>query len=129
LVIIMHAKTVIRGMVWVFMAAGWLAACGKPPAVPEAPTDEADLEVVPIAPEEDLSNSCGLIIASTPSTEVLVDGKSVGKTPITVEDLASGSHEVTFVGPGGDNVTMTVELAEGQYQRVQHNIVPTAREM
>jgi hypothetical protein len=116
-------------MAWVFMASGWLAACGKPPAVPAPPTDEADLEVIPIAPEEDFSNSCGLIIASNPSTEVLVDGKSAGKTPVTVEDLAAGSHEVTFVGPDGENVTMTVELAEGQYQRVQHNMVPKAREM
>ena len=76
----------------------------------------------------DLSQSAGLIIASTPSTDVLVDGKPAGKTPVTVEGLATGMHEVTFLGPDGDNVTMTVELGEGQYQRVHHNVVPKASE-
>jgi hypothetical protein len=103
-----------------------LLACGKPPAVPEPPAHEPELEE--IAPQMDLSHASGLIIASTPSTDVLVDGKPAGKTPITVEGLATGMHEVTFLGPDGDNVTMTVELGEGQYQRVHHNVVPKATE-
>ena len=105
-------------------------ACGPPPKVPVPPSDVDDEdELPPPIPEVDLANSCGLIIASTPSTEVLVNGKKVGKTPLEVDNLPAGTHEVTFLGPDGDNVTMTVELAEGQYQRVHHNVVPRAREM
>ena len=47
------------------------------------------------------------------------------KTPITVENLDSGSHEVVFAHPDGP-VTLTVELGEGEFKKVHHSQSPDA---
>jgi len=103
-----------------------LAACtDKPPQVPDP---EAVVDVSPTLdepPQEDLSHSSGVIVVSSPPTRIKVDGKDVGMSPVTVEDLSAGEHEVTFEDAGGD-VTMTVDLGEGEYQKVHHNVTPKA---
>ena len=54
---------------------------------------------------------------------MLVDGVKKGKTPITVEKLDEGTHEVTFTDPD-DPVTLTVELGEGEFKKVHHSVSP-----
>lgn len=77
-------------------------------------------------PKADLS--CGLKVVSAPPTEILVDGKSVGTSPVTVEHLGCGSHDVTFVDEENGNVTLPVELQPGEFQEVHHNLPPKAVE-
>ena len=45
---------------------------------------------------------------------------------MTIDQLAAGSYEVTYVDPDNGNVTMLVDLAEGQYRVLRHNVVPKA---
>ncbi|MBW2459235.1 MAG: PEGA domain-containing protein, partial [Deltaproteobacteria bacterium] len=68
--------------------------------------------------------SSGIIITSDPSFEVMVDGKKVGKTPLTIENLPAGTHDVTFIDPEGGNATQTVELAEGEFKKAHYASSP-----
>lgn len=113
-----------RAIAPIFLLAAFLVGCPKPAEVPD-PDAVPTATAPPPPPDLDLSRSSGLVIQSQPPTKILVDGKEVGMSPITVENLATGEHEVTFVSEDG-NMTMTVELAEGQYQTVQHNFTPKA---
>jgi hypothetical protein len=68
-----------------------------------------------------------LIITSSPEgVEVMVDGSSVGQTPVTKEGLSSGEHEVSFVVAGDDKVTLTVSLEIGEFQKVHQSVSPDA---
>jgi hypothetical protein len=121
-------KTIVR------MAAGLLVAallpataCKKKNDVPEPqePYVDPTLEGDP-PPERTLKNLAGIIITSDPSFEVMVDGKSVGKTPLTVEHLPEGVHEVTFIDPEGGNATQTVELGEGEFKKAHYAASPNS---
>ena len=92
---------------------------------PKEPTTEPVLDADP-PPERSLKNQAGLIITSDPSVEVAVDDKVRGKTPITVEGLSAGAHDVTFMFEGDDKVTLPVELAEGEFRKVHQSISPDA---
>jgi len=119
-------KTIVR------MATGLLVvallpvtACTKKNEVPEPhePYVDPTLEGDP-PPERTLKNMAGIIITSDPSFEVMVDGKSVGKTPLTVENLPEGTHDVTFIDPEGGNATQTVELGEGEFKKAHYSASP-----
>ncbi|MSP25704.1 MAG: PEGA domain-containing protein [Myxococcales bacterium] len=70
-----------------------------------------------------------IVIESSPANLVaLLNGKKVGNTPLTVDDLSAGNYDVTFKDEANGDVTMTVELAEGEYRTVRHNVVPRATE-
>ena len=72
--------------------------------------------------------TCGLKIISAPPTEILVDGKAVGTSPVTVEHIGCGAHDVTFVDEENGNVTLPVELQTGEFQEVHQNLPPKATE-
>jgi hypothetical protein len=116
-----HAST--TGLV---LAAAIAFGCSKGRDLPAPKGPRLDEEPPP--PVKDMSRTSGLIIQSSPPTKILVNGKSVGSSPVTVDDLAAGSHEITFVDEAHGDVTMTVELAVGEYQRVHHNLVPRAKD-
>ena len=78
-------------------------------------------------PQADLS--CGMQVASNPSTQILVDGKAVGASPVKVDKLKCGLHEVTFVDEDNGNVTLQVTLAEGEFRDVVHNLPPKATDV
>jgi hypothetical protein len=79
-------------------------------------------------PPTDADLTGGLRIVSEPPAKILVDGKDVGMSPVEVEGLAPGAHDVTFVDETHGNVTLQVELAEGEFQAVHHNFPPKAKE-
>ncbi len=102
--------------------------CGKkgdlPPA--ENPSTSATTEEGP-QPKADMS--CGMKVFSSPPTQILVDGKAVGTSPVTVDHLKPGVHDVTFVDEDNGNVTLQVTRAEGQFQEVVHNLPPKATDI
>ena len=102
-----------------------VVACNKKSEVPEPqePYVDPTLEGDP-PPNRSLKNKAGIIITSDPSFEVLVDGKPVGKTPLTVEHLPAGTHEVTFIDKEGGNATQMVELAEGEFKKAHYSTSP-----
>jgi hypothetical protein len=121
----MNARKFMVGLV----AAALLAAsCGGKGNVPD-PKEPEEPYVDPMLagdPPENrsLAGLAGLIISSSPDgIDVLVDGVKKGKTPITVEKLDEGTHEVTFAEPD-DPVTLTVELGEGEFKKVHHSVSP-----
>ena len=102
---------------------------GKNSDVPDAEDEEyenPELLMGEAPPEKSLENQAGLIIESPKPVEVLVDGRKVGKTPITVDNLSAGEHEVVFLDPDEGRVTMTVHLGAGEYQKVHHASSPDA---
>jgi hypothetical protein len=101
-----------------------LAACGNsempdPKTSDDGPTLDAEPE--PTAKSE----KGGLIISSSPPVEIEVDGKSVGKAPVTVEDLEAGVHSVRFLFED-DPMSLDVEIGEGEYQKVHQAWSPDA---
>jgi hypothetical protein len=110
-------------------AAAWLGCSGGPAALPPA-DDPSDAEepIVEQGEPVDADLTGGLRVVSEPSAKILIDGKDVGMSPVEVEGLAPGSHDVTFVDEDHGNVTLQVQLAEGQFQVVHHNFPPKATE-
>ncbi len=86
----------------------------------DLPTDSETGDVV-----EDVSF---LDIQSEPSTEVLLDGKPIGKTPLMGVKVTPGAHDVTFVDESEGNRTMGVTVQPGDRQTVKLDRVPQIRE-
>jgi hypothetical protein len=69
-----------------------------------------------------------LTIQSTPeSAYVLVDGKHVGYTPISLDSLGPGTHILTLQHPDIENwltepTTDTVRIAEGEHKTLRYNL-------
>lgn len=60
-----------------------------------------------------LEDGKGLKITSNPSeTNVTLDGKGVGKTPFTKEDISLGDHEVILEKPGSLGRIITISIKE-----------------
>jgi hypothetical protein len=104
------------------------AACGGGTPPPEAPkstttvTDPADQ--IPMDSEgEDIAF---LDITSAREVEILLDGKSIGKTPLELQKVTPGTHEVTFVDERGGNRTLVVTVGPGESQTVSSNANPTS---
>jgi hypothetical protein len=98
--------------------------CGKKGDLPpvDNPSSPTGTEEPP--PKADLS--CGMRVVSNPPTKILVDGKDVGTSPVTVNHLKPGMHEVTFTDEDNGNVTLQVNLAEGEFKDVVNNLPPKA---
>ena len=104
-------------------AGSTAAAGGETPVAAkpqDLPTDSETGDVV-----EDVSF---LDIQSEPSTEVLLDGKPIGKTPLMGVKVTPGAHDVTFVDESEGNRTMGVTVQPGDRQTVKLDRVPQIRE-
>jgi hypothetical protein len=53
-----------------------------------------------------------------PGATVVVDGKAVGQTPLTLSDVSEGMHSVSIELTGYNSVTTSVRVAAGQKNRV-----------
>ena len=97
-----------------------ILGCGAseppPPAVPLAAA----------TPEEPVDEYGQLEILCNPPSDVLLDGKKIGTTPIKGFRVAPGSHDVTFVDEVGGNRTMTVSLGPGEGRAVVSDRPPNA---
>lgn len=124
----MKAHTKRFGLL-VAVAVTLVAGCGKDKVPePKEPTDEPMLDTPAPEPQGDsLEGKAGVIVTSSPAgVEILVDGKSVGTTPLTHEGLESGSHDVTFLFEGDGKMTLTVDLGPGEFKKVHQSVSPDA---
>lgn len=98
---------------------------GQGPAPKTA--ERSDLPVDPSTGEvvEDVSF---LDILSEPPTDVLLDGKPAGKTPIKNFKVTPGPHDVTFVDEAEGNRTMSVNVQPGDHETVKLDRVPSIKE-
>ena len=54
-------------------------------------------------------------IISTPAmAEIIIDGKAVGRTPISLSDILIGSHNITLSKSGYNSYSQTITIVEGQ---------------
>jgi len=66
----------------------------------------------------------GLTILSTPkNARVLLDGKFVGKTPLTIEKISTGTHQITARLPGYARQKKTIQLQPDAKQSVEFTLV------
>jgi hypothetical protein len=97
-----------------FVLAVGLAAAGLTgqfERLADAGARETEAPVEAVAPVAEVGQ---LDVTSTPSgARVTIDGARVGRTPITVDDLAVGAHVVRFESPQG-TIERTVEVTSGQ---------------
>jgi hypothetical protein len=103
-----------------------LVACGAPsePVTPQPmPTGSAAWEP---PPEGDLSSTIDVL--SGKPTEILLDGKAIGTTPITGFKVTPGPHDVTFIDEGAGNRTMSIVVEAGDSQTVQTDPAPAAND-
>lgn len=109
----------LRTVLFVAALAGCGGAPAEPPEVAPPPPKVTEPEMdEPPAPETTID-----VIAARP-TEIMLDGKPIGTTPIDDYKVTPGRHEVTFVDPDRGNRTMMVEVQEGDNQTVQSDPVP-----
>lgn len=114
-----YTKLLTAGLV---LASGLFVACDKDMPDPQEPK-EPTLDVEEPLPEPKALKA-GLIITSSPSVEIQIDGKPRGKTPLEVTDLEPGEHDVTFMFKGDNKMTQTVNLGEGETQKLNQNVSP-----
>ncbi len=99
-------------------------ACGKDMPEPKEPKPaEPTLDAEEPLPEPKTLKS-GLIITSSPPVEIMIDGKVRGTTPLEVDDLDPGEHDVTFMFEGDNRMTQTVTLGEGETRKLNQNVSP-----
>ena len=104
------------------IAAALLIGCAsrppEPPAVAPAPAAPAASE-----PEPEVDTT--IEVLSGAPTEILLDGKPIGTTPIARHKVTPGTHEVTFVDPARGNRTMMVTVDEGDAKTVKSDPPPS----
>ncbi|WP_437820999.1 PEGA domain-containing protein [Sorangium sp. So ce1078] len=106
-----------------------LAGCGGAPKPPPQPPQPAPIAAEPEPePEPPLDDAPMLDVVSAQPTEILLDGKPIGTTPITGRKVPPGTHEVTFVDPERGNRTMMVTLEPGDAKTVQSDPPPSIQE-
>lgn len=93
------------------------AATGSQGSTATAPAEPA---AAPTEPTETTSGATGGIVTLTRPTgaQILVDGRSVGRTPATIPNVPSGSHTVRFELPGYRAWETRVTVEAGQQVRI-----------
>jgi hypothetical protein len=101
-----------------------LLGCGGSPAEPpETPLSPPPQPVDDLDPEKEPETVIDVLAAKP--TEILLDGKPIGTTPISGYKVTPGTHEVTFIDPARGNRTMIVSLEPGEGRVVQSDPVPS----
>lgn len=101
-----------------------LAGCGGAPTEPPALAPPPPKVTAPELEEEAATPDTTIDVLAAKPTEILLDGKPIGSTPIDDHKVSPGRHEVTFVDPDHGNRTMMVDVQEGDNQTVQSDPVP-----
>jgi len=92
-----------------------------PPVVPATPPDAAPAVKPPIKKPPVRRGKGKVSVTVSPWAEVLVDGKSVGYAPMTLE-LSAGRHKITVRNPElGKNETVRIRVEPGKTKRIKKN--------
>jgi len=100
------------------------AAPAQAPAEPPASL-EASAPAEPPAEEPPAPQAKGsLIVNSYPWSQVSIDGKALGRTPLADIELPAGEHSVRLVFPTMDDheYSTTVTIKAGEVERVVHRL-------
>jgi hypothetical protein len=108
------------------LALALLAACSGPQSDGPAVTPTSSPPVDDLEPKTD--DTATLDILAGQPTEILLDGKPIGTTPIQAYKVAPGSHDVTFIDEANGNRTMGVEVGPGDSKIVQSDPAPSAND-
>lgn len=65
----------------------------------------------------------GLTVSATPECEILINGKRVGVTPLSLENLEVGKYTVKFINQERGEATKTVEVKPGAVSSVSHQFL------
>ncbi len=121
-----HRNTVSRSLFPLFFAlvlgTSAMLGCGGASQPVAADPSTIPVENVPtegFSGAASTDDSSYLDIQADPPTEVLVDGKKIGKTPIKKLKVTPGAHDVTFDDEVGGPRTMSVTVDAGDYQTVK----------
>ena len=119
-----------RSLAAIALAVLTLAACGGSQTEVQTPTgapssgDPAEEQEATEATEES-----GLLdVMADRETEILLDGKPIGTTPISAYKVTPGTHDVTFVDERNGNRTMTVTLGPNEAKTVKSDLPPQLQE-
>lgn len=106
------------------------AACGGAAPNPESAPPPAPTADSPSDEPGDSSDTdtAFLDVMADRETEILLDGKPIGKTPISGYKVAPGTHDVTFVDERSGNRTLTVTLQPTEAKTVQADLPPPINE-
>ncbi|MEJ7730563.1 MAG: PEGA domain-containing protein [Polyangiaceae bacterium] len=105
------------------LGCGSNATAGEVAKTPKSTLGTSDV-LEESAPEE----AAILDILSGNPTEIRIDGKKVGTTPITGFKVSPGTHEVTFVFTDEDTPTLGVTVGPGDSKTVKLDPPPGIRE-
>jgi hypothetical protein len=76
-------------------------------------------------PPEPVPTTGSLQLTSTPTgAQVELDGRVVGTTPLTLNDVEAGAYEVAFTRSGYDTTRMSVAVTAGQERRLTAALTP-----
>jgi hypothetical protein len=116
----------LRIVLPVFFLGTLSLGCGKGQNLPEPQAPEPVFAPADAEPASKELWATIEIVSSPAGMEALVDGRSVGKTPTKADKLKPGHYDVTFKDEANGDATYGVEVGEGEYQLVKHNVVPRA---
>jgi hypothetical protein len=112
----------LRALGAALLLAG-VAACAGTEAQPVTP------KAAPTAddpPEKAPDDSATIDAYCNPPSEILIDGKHAGTSPLKNFKVKPGSHDVTFVDEATGNRTMTVVVDPGDGKVVTSDRPPSA---
>lgn len=106
-----------------------LGACGGAQTEPQPSGQPAKVEP-PSEPENtELGEDAAMLdIIAERETEILLDGKPIGKTPLSDYKVVPGSHDVTFVDEKNGNRTMSVSVGPNEAITVKSDAPPQIQE-
>jgi len=91
---------------------------GKRPQISQPPAREE--KVIPFG---------NLSISSTPTgAEIYLDGAKKGATPLSLEKIPSGKHEIKAIVPGYKTLQTDMEIKANQNNKILFALVPETRE-
>lgn len=101
--------------------AGFRASLRQVTLTPDRPSRTLEIGLVPVSmtSSQPAARETALVVDSRPAgATVSIDGRLVGLTPLTLTEIAPGSHSVRIEHVGYRPVLTTVDVAAGQRARV-----------
>jgi hypothetical protein len=103
-----------------------LPGCGGPEVPPPKEPPQPTLDAPNPEPNEKALWATIVVESAPQGLQVLLAGKPVGKTPVTIDKLKAGSHSVTIKDEANGDVTQTIDVEEGGYKLWKYNVPPRA---